>query len=136
MANRRWLLPEAIEDVLPRDAVRIEALRRRLLDEFSRHGYEFVIPPLLEYVVSLLTGSSHDLGLSTFKLVDQLSGRSMGVRADITPQVARIDAHLLNRGGVTRLCYCGSRLHTLPGVLSATGKPRQIGAERDVQHCG
>ena len=118
MANRRWLLPEAIEDVLPHDAVRIESLRRSLLDEFARHGFEFVIPPLLEYVESLLTGSSHDLDLRTFKLVDQISGRSMGVRADITPQVARIDAHLLNRSGVTRLCYCGSALHTLPAGFS------------------
>jgi ATP phosphoribosyltransferase regulatory subunit len=129
MTNRRWLLPEAIEDVLPRDAIRIEALRRRLLDEFSRHGYEFVIPPLLEYVESLLTGSGHDLDLRTFKLVDQLSGRSMGVRADITPQVARIDAHLLNRKGVTRLCYSGSVLHTLPAGFNATREPLQIGAE-------
>ena len=129
MANRRWLLPEAIEDVLPHDAVRIESLRRNLLDEFARHGYEFVIPPLLEYVDSLLTGSSHDLDLRTFKLVDQISGRSMGVRADITPQVARIDAHLLNRRGVTRLCYCGSALHTLPAGFNATREPLQIGAE-------
>jgi len=129
MANRRWLLPEAIEDVLPHDAARIEALRRSLLDEFARHGYEFVIPPLLEYVESLLTGSGHDLDLRTFKLVDQLSGRSMGVRADITPQVARIDAHLLNRKGVTRLCYCGSALHTLPAGFNATREPLQIGAE-------
>lgn len=129
MANRRWLLPEAIEDVLPRDAVRIESLRRSLLDEFVRHGYDFVIPPLLEYVDSLLTGSGHDLDLRTFKLVDQLSGRSMGVRADITPQVARIDAHLLNRKGVTRLCYCGSVLHTLPAGFNATREPLQIGAE-------
>ena len=129
MANRRWLLPEAIEDVLPHDAVRIESLRRNLLDEFARHGYEFVIPPLLEYVESLLTGSSHDLDLRTFKLVDQISGRSMGVRADITPQVARIDAHLLNRRGVTRLCYCGSALHTLPAGFNATREPLQIGAE-------
>lgn len=129
MANRRWLLPEAIEDVLPHDAVRIESLRRSLLDEFARHGYEFVIPPLLEYVESLLTGSSHDLDLRTFKLVDQISGRSMGVRADITPQVARIDAHLLNRSGVTRLCYCGSALHTLPAGFNATREPLQIGAE-------
>ncbi|MCX7150578.1 MAG: ATP phosphoribosyltransferase regulatory subunit [Rhodocyclales bacterium] len=129
MTNRRWLLPEAIEDVLPRDATRIEALRRSLLDEFARHGYEFVIPPLLEYVESLLTGSGHDLDLRTFKLVDQLSGRSMGVRADITPQVARIDAHLLNRKGVTRLCYSGSVLHTLPAGFNATREPLQIGAE-------
>lgn len=129
MTSRRWLLPEAIEDVLPRDATRIEALRRRLLDEFARHGYEFVIPPLLEYVESLLTGSGHDLDLRTFKLVDQLSGRSMGVRADITPQVARMDAHLLNRQGVTRLCYSGSVLHTLPAGFNATREPLQIGAE-------
>ncbi|MDK9714376.1 MAG: ATP phosphoribosyltransferase regulatory subunit [Sulfuritalea sp.] len=129
MTNPRWLLPEAIEDVLPRDAARIEALRRGLLDEFARHGYEFVIPPLLEYVESLLTGSGHDLDLRTFKLVDQFSGRSMGVRADITPQVARIDAHLLNRKGVTRLCYCGSALHTLPAGFNATREPLQIGAE-------
>jgi ATP phosphoribosyltransferase regulatory subunit len=129
MANQRWLLPEAIEDVLPRDAARVELLRRSLLDEFSRHGYEFVIPPLLEYVESLLTGSGHDLDLRTFKLVDQLSGRSMGVRADITPQVARVDAHLLNRRGVTRLCYCGSTLHTLPAGFNATREPLQIGAE-------
>ncbi|MCF8178488.1 MAG: ATP phosphoribosyltransferase regulatory subunit [Sulfuritalea sp.] len=129
MASRRWLLPEAIEDVLPRDARRIEALRRELLDDFSRSGYEFIIPPLLEYVESLLTGSSHDLDLRTFKLVDQISGRSMGVRADITPQVARIDAHLLNRKGVTRLCYCGSVLHTLPAGFNATREPLQIGAE-------
>ncbi|MCF8175010.1 MAG: ATP phosphoribosyltransferase regulatory subunit [Burkholderiaceae bacterium] len=129
MANRRWLLPEAIEDVLPRDARRIESLRCRLLEEFARNGYEYVIPPLLEYVESLLTGSSHDLDLRTFKLVDQISGRSMGVRADITPQVARIDAHLLNRKGVTRLCYCGSVLHTLPAGFNATREPLQIGAE-------
>jgi ATP phosphoribosyltransferase regulatory subunit len=129
MANRRWLLPEAIEDVLPRDAACIEALRRSLLDEFARNGYEFVIPPLLEYVESLLTGSGHDLDLRTFKLVDQLSGRSMGLRADITPQVARIDAHLLNRKGVTRLCYCGSTLHTLPVGFNATREPLQVGAE-------
>lgn len=126
---RRWLLPEAIEDVLPVEAWHIETLRRRLLDEFRRHGYEFVIPPLLEYVESLLTGSGRDLDLLTFKLVDQLSGRTMGIRADIAPQVARIDAHLLNRSGVTRLCYCGSVLHTLPAGLTATRQPLQIGAE-------
>lgn len=129
MANRRWLLPEAIEDVLPRDAQHIEALRRRLLDEFTRHGYDYVMPPLLEYIESLLAGSGSDLDLRTFKLVDQLSGRSMGVRADITPQVARIDAHLLNRKGVTRLCYCGSVLHTLPAGFNVTREPLQIGAE-------
>jgi len=124
-----WLLPEAIEDLLPEEARQVEALRRRLLDEFARHGYQLVAPPLLEYVESLLTGSGRDLDLRTFKLVDQLSGRTMGLRADITPQVARIDAHLLNRKGVTRLCYCGSVLHTLPAGLLASREPLQIGAE-------
>lgn len=129
MANRRWLLPEAIEDVLPRDSLRIEAMRRRILDELMAHGYELVIPPLLEYVESLVGERGQDLDLRTFKLVDQLSGRSMALRADITPQVARIDAHLLNRAGVTRLCYCGSVLHTLPAGFNATREPLQIGAE-------
>jgi len=129
MSMRRWLLPEAIEDVLPDEAERIEALRRRLLDLFRGHGYEYVIPPLLEYLESLLTGSGRDLDLRTFKLVDQLSGRTLGVRADITPQVARIDAHLLNRKGVTRLCYCGSVLHALPARLTASRQPLQIGVE-------
>ncbi len=126
---RRWLLPESIEDVLPPEARRVERLRRALLDEFALHGYELVMPPLLEYIESLLTGSGRDMDLRTFKLVDQLSGRTMGVRADITPQVARIDAHLLNRKGVARLCYCGSVLHTLPSGLTATREPLQIGAE-------
>ncbi|MCC6657865.1 MAG: ATP phosphoribosyltransferase regulatory subunit [Rhodocyclaceae bacterium] len=126
---RRWLLPESIEDVLPVEARRVERLRRALLDEFGLHGYELVMPPLLEYLESLLTGSGRDMDLRTFKLVDQLSGRSMGIRADITPQVARIDAHLLNRRGVARLCYCGSVLHALPSGLTATREPLQIGAE-------
>jgi len=126
---RRWLLPESIEDVLPAEARRLEALRRALLDEFGLHGYELVMPPLLEYIESLLTGSGRDMDLRTFKLVDQLSGRTMGIRADITPQVARIDAHLLNRKGVARLCYCGSVLHTLSSGLTATREPLQIGAE-------
>ncbi len=125
----RWLLPEAIEDLLPEEAAHVEALRRRLLDEFVRHGYEFVAPPLLEYLDSLLVGSGGDLDLRTFKLVDQLSGRTLGIRADITPQVARIDAHLLNRRGVARLCYCGSVLHALPAGLLASREPLQIGAE-------
>ncbi len=126
---RRWLLPESIEDALPPEARRVERLRRALLDEFALHGYELVMPPLLEYIESLLTGSGRDMDLRTFKLVDQLSGRTMGLRADITPQVARIDAHLLNRKGVARLCYCGSVLHTLPSGLTATREPLQIGAE-------
>lgn len=126
---RRWLLPESIEDILPPEARRVEMLRRALLDEFGLHGYELVMPPLLEYIESLLTGSGRDMDLRTFKLVDQLSGRTMGIRADITPQVARIDAHLLNRKGVARLCYCGDVLHTLPSGLTATREPLQIGAE-------
>ena len=125
----RWLLPEYIEDILPDEAARIEALRRRILDEFAAWGYELVMPPLLEYLESLLTGTGRDLDLRTFKLVDQLSGRMMGVRADITPQVARLDAHLLNRQGVTRLCYCGSVLHARPAGLAGTREPLQIGAE-------
>jgi ATP phosphoribosyltransferase regulatory subunit len=125
----KWVLPEYIEDILPAEAMRIERLRRLLLDLFFSHEYEFVIPPLLEYMDSLLTGTGHDLELRTFKVVDQISGRMMGVRADITPQVARIDAHLLNRKGVTRLCYCGSVLHTRPAVPGATREPIQVGAE-------
>src|SRR5690349_22066111 len=125
----RWLLPEFVEDILPAEAMRMERLRRRILDLFFRRGYELVMPPLLEYMDSLLTGTGHDLELRTFKVVDQFSGRMMGVRADITPQVARIDAHLLNRKGVTRLCYCGSVLHTRPASPGATREPIQIGAE-------
>ncbi|MDR1709500.1 MAG: ATP phosphoribosyltransferase regulatory subunit [Candidatus Accumulibacter sp.] len=124
-----WLLPEHIADALPHEAARIERLRRAILDLFRAHGYEFVMPPMLEYLDSLLTGTGRDLNLRTFKLVDQLSGRSLGLRADMTPQVARIDAHLLNRRGVTRLCYCDSVLHTLPASLAASREPIQLGAE-------
>ena len=126
---RTWILPEHIEDLLPADARKLERLRRLVLDKFSRHGYELVMPPLLEYLESLLSGTGHDMDLATFKLVDQLSGRTMGVRADTTPQVARIDAHLLNRQGVTRLCYAGSVLHTLPAGLGKSRQPFQAGAE-------
>ncbi len=126
---RTWLLPEYIDDILPAEAARIERLRRLVLDLFGTWGYELVMPPMLEYVESLLTGTGHDMDLLTFKLVDQLSGRMMGVRADITPQVARIDAHLLNRAGVTRLAYSGSVLHTRPATPAATREPLQIGAE-------
>src|SRR4249920_262014 len=126
---RRWLLPEYIEDILPAEAQRIEGLRRRILDLFRVHGYELVMPPLLEHLESLLSGTGHDLDLKTFKLVDQLSGRLLGLRADMTPQVARIDAHLLNRQGVTRLCYAGTVLHTQPSGLLRTREPMQIGAE-------
>ncbi len=125
----RWLLPEYIEDILPQEAGCIETLRRDMLSLFRSHGYELVVPPLLEYVESLLTGTGHDLDLRTLKLVDQLSGRLLGLRADITPQVARIDAHLLNRQGITRLCYVGSVLHALPSGLNSTREPLQAGAE-------
>ena len=124
-----WLLPENIADVLPSEARKIEELRRRLLDRFRSYGYELVMPPMLEYLESLLTSGGSDLNLRTFKLVDQLSGRTLGLRADITPQVSRIDAHLLNRQGVTRLCYAGNVLHTRPRGLHATREQIQIGAE-------
>lgn len=124
-----WLLPENIADVLPSEARKIEDLRRVLLDNFRCYGYELVMPPMLEYIESLLTGAGQDMDLRTFKLVDQLSGRTMGVRADMTTQVARIDAHLLNRSSVTRLCYAGSVLHTRPSGLHATREPLQIGVE-------
>ncbi len=126
---RKWLLPEFVEDVLPEEALAIESARARLLEVFRVHGYELVAPPMLEYIDSLLTGTGRDLDLRTFKLIDQLSGRTMGLRADMTPQVARIDAHLLNRAGVARLCYCGTVLHTRPRGLTATREPVQIGAE-------
>ncbi|MBS0346241.1 MAG: ATP phosphoribosyltransferase regulatory subunit [Proteobacteria bacterium] len=125
----RWVLPEYIQDALPAEAAKLEDLRRRLLDAFRLNGYQLVAPPLLEYLESLLTGAGQDLQLKTLKLVDQLSGRTMGVRADITPQVARIDAHLLNRKGVARLSYCGSVAHAVPSSLTATREPLQLGAE-------
>lgn len=124
-----WLLPEHIADVLPHEARRIEELRRVMLDAARTCGYELVMPPLLEHLESLLSGTGHALDLQTFKLVDQLSGRTLGVRADTTPQVARIDAHLLNRSGLTRLCYCGPVLHTRPSGLYGTREPLQFGAE-------
>jgi ATP phosphoribosyltransferase regulatory subunit len=124
-----WLLPENIADVLPSEARKIEELRRLMLDNFRLYGYELVMPPLLEYLESLLTGAGNDTDLRTFKLVDQMSGRMLGLRADMTIQVARIDAQLLNRASVTRLCYAGSVLHTRPSGLHATREPLQIGAE-------
>ncbi|TSE21576.1 ATP phosphoribosyltransferase regulatory subunit [Tepidimonas alkaliphilus] len=124
-----WLLPDQIADVLPSEARHLEELRRTLLEAARRYGYELVIPPLLEYLESLLTGTGEALELQTFKLVDQLSGRMLGLRADTTPQVARIDAHLLNRQGVTRLCYCGPVLHTRAGGVHGTREPLQFGAE-------
>jgi ATP phosphoribosyltransferase regulatory subunit len=125
----RWLLPENISDVLPREARRVEAARRALLDLYAGYGYELVIPPLVEYIDSLLTGTGSELDLRTFKLVDQASGRLLGLRADTTPQVARIDAHILNRTGVARLCYAGSVLHARPQQPLAAREPLQVGAE-------
>jgi ATP phosphoribosyltransferase regulatory subunit len=124
-----WLLPENIADVLPSEARKIEELRRLMLDNFRLYGYELVMPPLLEYLESLLTGAGADIDLRTFKLVDPISGRLLGLRPDMTTQVARIDAHLLNRASVTRLCYAGNVLHTHPSGLHATREPLQIGAE-------
>lgn len=124
-----WVLPDHIADVLPSEARHIEELRQDLLDTARCYGYELVMPPLLEHLESLLTGAGVALDLQTFKLVDQLSGRMMGLRADCTPQVARIDAHLLNRQGVSRLCYCGPVLHTLPNAPHATREPLQFGTE-------
>lgn len=124
-----WLLPQGIEDVLPEDARQLEALRRQLLDVFSYWGYELVIPPVVDFLDSLLTGSGHDLDLQTFKLTDQVSGEMLGVCADITPQVARIDAHNLKHDRPTRLCYVGTTLRTLGDSLAKTRSPMQIGAE-------
>ena len=126
---RNWILPEYISDILPSEARQIEALRRKLLDLFACYGYEQVAPPLIEYVESLFTQDDSALDLKTFKLVDELTGRQMGLRADITPQVARIDAHILNRQGVARLCYTGSVVSTRPDGILSTREPRQIGAE-------
>ena len=124
-----WLLPESLADTLPAEARRIEELRRQLLDLFRTYGFELVAPPLVEYIDSLLSGTGSDLNLRTSKLVDQLSGRTLGVRADMTPQITRIDAHLLNRSGVTRLCYCGPVLHARPAGLLSSRELLQIGAE-------
>ncbi|QXL85525.1 ATP phosphoribosyltransferase regulatory subunit [Comamonas sp. NLF-1-9] len=124
-----WVLPDYIADVLPSEARRIEELRRSLLDTARGYGYELVIPPLFEHLESLLTGAGEELDLQTFKFVDQLSGKSLGLRADMTQQVARIDAHLLDRSGVSRLCYCGPVVHTRPDRPHATREPLQFGAE-------
>ena len=127
--SKRWLLPEGIEEALPPLAERLEACRRQLLDLYHGWGYELVMPPLIEYLDSLLTGTGRDLDLQTFKLTDQLNGRLMGVRADMTPQVARIDAHSLNRDVPTRLCYMGTVLHTRPDGFAGSRSPLQVGAE-------
>jgi len=124
-----WLLPEHIADVLPAQARQLETLRRRLVDRAQGYGFELVVPPLLEHLESLLSGTGRELDLRTFKLVDQTSGRTLGLRADTTPQAARIDAHLLNREGVTRLCYCGPVLHARATHVAASREPLQFGAE-------
>lgn len=129
MALPSWALPEYFEDVLPVQAQRLENLRRSLLDEFRLCGYQYVIPPSVEYLDSLVSGAGQELADSTFKFVDQISGRTLGLRADITPQVTRIDAHLLNRRGVTRLCYCASVVNAMPRSMTASREPIQIGVE-------
>jgi len=125
----QWLLPEGIEEILPPHAWRMECARRELLDLYATWGYELIIPPFIEYLESLLTGTGHDLDLQTFKLTDQLNGRTMGVRADMTPQAARIDAHPLQRETPSRLCYLGTVLHTRPDGFAGTRCPMQLGAE-------
>jgi len=125
----RWLLPEGIEEVLPKEAKRLEQLRRKLLDTYESWGYDLVIPPFIEYLESLLTGTGNDLDLQTFKLTDQLTGRLMGIRADMTPQVARIDAHHLKQDTPTRLCYMGTVLHTRTDGFAGSRSPLQVGAE-------
>ena len=124
-----WLLPEFVDDVLPQEAQNVERVRRRVLDLFASCGYELVSPPLIEYIESLLTGSAKDLDLQTFKLVDQISGKTLGIRADITPQIARIDAHLLRGEGVSRLCYADRVLRTQPEQGGMSRELVQLGAE-------
>ena len=127
--TNRWVLPEGIEEVLPAQAIQLEGLRRRLIDMYTSWGYDLVMPPFVEYLESLLSGTGHDLDLQTFKITDQLTGRMMGIRADMTPQVARIEAHHLKQDTPTRLCYLGTVLHTRPQGFSASRSPLQIGAE-------
>jgi ATP phosphoribosyltransferase regulatory subunit len=128
-ANKHWVLPQGIEEALPEQAARLESLRRELLDMYSSWGYELVIPPFIDHIESLLTGTGHELDLQTFKIVDQLSGRTLGIRADMTPQVARIDAHQLGRNVPTRLCYIGTVLHTRSDCFGSSRSPLQVGAE-------
>jgi ATP phosphoribosyltransferase regulatory subunit len=129
MKENPWLLPAGIDEILPREARQLESLRRKLLDLYDSWGYELVIPPMIEYLESLLTGTGSDLDLQTFKLIDQLNGRMMGVRADMTPQVARIDARRLATEAPTRLCYMGTVLHTRPDGFAGSRSPYQVGAE-------
>lgn len=127
--SERWLLPDGVDELLPPEAWKVELMRRELLDLYSRHGYQLIAPPLIEYLESLLTGTGNNLDLQTFKVTDQLTGRLMGVRADITPQVARIDAHLLQSKGISRLCYVDTVLHTRPAHIQTNRNPLQIGCE-------
>ena len=129
MISDRWLLPEGIDEVLPPEAGHLERLRRRVLDLYASWGYQLVIPPFIEFLDSLLVGTGSDLDLETFKLTDQLTGRLMGIRADMTPQVARIDAHHLRDEACARLCYLGTVLHALPDGFTRTRSPVQVGAE-------
>ena len=128
-SKQHWILPQGIEEVLPEQAARFEAMRRLLLDIYAGWGYELVIPPTIDFIESLLTGTGHDLDLQTFKLVDQISGRTLGLRADMTPQVARIEAHQLRRDVPTRLCYIGTVLHTKSESIGESRSPLQVGAE-------
>jgi len=125
----RWLLPDGVEDILPTQAAELELIRRRLLDLYASWGYQYVIPPMVEFLESLLTGSGRDLDLKTFKVIDLVSGRTMGIRADLTPQVARIDAHSLNRSGAARLCYAGTVLHSKADNMLVSRTPVKVGAE-------
>ncbi|MDX1519665.1 MAG: ATP phosphoribosyltransferase regulatory subunit, partial [Gammaproteobacteria bacterium] len=127
--TNRWLLPEGIEEILPPDAAALDHLTRRIIDQFGAWGYQLVTPPLIEYLDSLLTGTGKDLELQTFKVTDLMSGRMLGIRADTTPQVARIDAHNLKRDTPVRLCYAGTVLHTRPASSGGTRSPLQVGAE-------
>ena len=127
--KQHWILPEGIEEILPEQAARFESMRRMLLDLYAAWGYELVMPPTIDFIESLLTGTGHDLDLQTFKLVDQMSGRTLGMRADMTPQVARIEAHQLQRDVPTRLCYLGTVLRTRPESIGDSRSPLQIGAE-------
>jgi ATP phosphoribosyltransferase regulatory subunit len=129
MTTKHWILPEGIDEILPEQAARFESMRRLLLDMYAAWGYELVIPPTIDFIESLLTGTGHDLDLQTFKLVDQMSGRTLGLRADMTPQVARIDAHQLRRDVPTRLCYIGTVLRTRPESIGDSRSPLQVGAE-------
>ena len=129
VTNNHWLLPQGIEEALPADAARMESLRRKLLDLYASWGYQLVMPPMIEFLESLLTGTGYDLNLQTFKLIDQLTGRSMGMRADMTPQVARIDAHQMKTDAPNRLCYMGTVLHTMPDGFGSSRSPMQAGVE-------